>query len=234
MEASKTKTQDIRLFAFDFDGTLVHYPNAPQSWSVTKASSWELIGASLGAEAERKEMHDAYHRGEFNYLTWAQKSVDNFMKHGLTKQMLDSIFHEQMELMPGAEELFRELRLRGIKSAIISGGIKNVYDIFAKKFGLGVDYIRMAHELKFDAEGKLVGATVSNLDYEGKISVLLDICSGMGISMKQCAYIGDGRNDIPLLKEVGLPVAINTTNEELIASAHVVIGKDISQLLRYI
>ena len=229
------KANGIKLVAFDFEGTLAVSPNAEGAWDFVRKSSWELIGGRLGAGEERKKMYDAYHRGEFDYLTWAKMSVDNLKKHGLTKQKLEEIVLNDMELVHGAEKLFRELRSMGIKSAIISGCTKNIYEIFARKFNLKVDYVRMAHEFHFDGKGRLIGGTVSDFDYEGKVRVLRSICKELGISMKQCAYVGDERNDIPIFRKVGLPVAINTENEELKAAARVVIeDKDISQLIKHL
>ena len=118
---SEHKAQDIKLAAFDFEGTLIYSPGNKSSWEFVKKSTWELIGEAIGAEAERKEMRDAYNRGEFDYVTWATKSVYNFKRYQLTRQKLEEILAKQTEIMPGTERLFRELHRRGIKIAVISG-----------------------------------------------------------------------------------------------------------------
>lgn len=224
--ASGKMTQKIKLIGFDFDSTLVCYRSATYSW--------ELISKSLGSVKEQETMFKAYHNGEFDYLTWARKSVDMFKRYGLTRNRLEEIFYGEMELIQGVNELFVALKRKGIKSAVISGGIKNVYDIFTEKFGIAPDYVNMAHELKFDKKGKLVGESLSELDYDGKITVLQGLCDKCGISLSECAFVGDERNDIPVFKKVGLPIAINTLNPNVKAAAKVVIDKDISQILKYI
>ena len=178
-------------------------------------------------------MHDAFLRGEFDYVTWIAKSISNFNEYGLTRQKLEDIIDKQTEIMPGTLELFRELDRRGIKKAIISGGIKNVYDIFAKKYDLKVDYLNMATELTFDKKGRLIGGIASNIDKNGKVTVLRGICQEMGITMQECSYVGDAPNDLSILRKVGLPVAINTQSDEVKAAAyHVIDDKDISRLIQ--
>ena len=226
MTKFKSKDTKIKLIGFDFDSTLISYPNATYSW--------ELISKLLGSEKERKAMYKAYHDGKFSYLTWAQRSVDMFKRYGLTKSKFEELFYEQIKLMPGVDNLFYELKLKGIKTAIISGGIKNVYDIFLEKFGINVDYVNMAHKLNFDRKGKLVGGSISEMDYGGKVIVLQNISKKLNISLKECAFVGDERNDIPIFKKVGLPIAINTKNPEVKAAARVVINNDISKILIYI
>ena len=110
--------QKIKLIGFDFDSTLVYYRNATYSW--------ELISKSLGSVKEQETMFKAYHNGEFDYLTWARKSVDMFKRYGLTRNRLKNLFYDEMELIQGVDELFAALKKKGIKSAVISGGIKNV------------------------------------------------------------------------------------------------------------
>jgi len=224
---AEKKVSGIKLMGFDFDNTIVRYHDA--------VYSWELVSKALGQEEERKKMYVAYHKGEFDYLTWARRSVDLFKKGELTKQTFDDLFTDEMELMGGVRKLFDGLKRKGIKSAIISGGISNAYDIFAEKSGIKADYVNMAHKLIFDPDGKLVDGSVSELDYDGKIIVLQDICTKLGITMQECGFVGDQRNDIPIFKKVKLPVAINTDNDEIRAAAYAVIeNNDISEVLKYV
>ena len=233
--AGTHKVHQINLAAFDFEGTLIYSPDSKSAWEFVKKSTWELIGGALGAEAERIKMRDAFLRGEFDYITWISKSIDNFKRHGLTKQMLEDIITNHTEIMPGTKELFNELRSKGIKIAIISGGIKNVYDIFAEKYGITVDYLNMATELTFDRKGRLTGGIMTNIDDKGKVTVLQNICHEMGISKSQVCYVGDASNDIKIMGVVGLPVAINTMNDAVRSAASFVIeDKDISGILRHL
>ena len=46
-------------------------------------------------------------------------------------------------------------------------------------------------------------------DYGGKIDFMKLIMNEHGLKKDQCAFVGDGKNDITLAKAVGLSVAFN-------------------------
>lgn len=216
----------IKLFAADFDDTLVFH-GAP--------SSWELLDKNLGCEEEDIVLNQAYHSGKFDMATWSQKTTELYRKYGLTYQKFRKIFLENMKLAPGAHILYLGLRAKGIKNAVVSGTIKNVYNIFVEKYGLSADYVKIAHEFHFDEDGKLVGGEFTNFDYEGKIDALQEICEKLSINLQQCAYVGNGLNDIPLFKVVGLPIAFNAQKPEVRKAAKIVVdGDDISRILQYL
>lgn len=217
----------IKLVSFDFEGTLVTYPPFKKSWS--------LINDFLGCEKEDRRFHDEYIRGEFDVATWTKKTVELYRQRGLTKRQFDELLLGKMRIVPGVLNLFEELRSRGIKTAIISGSLNNVFDLFSEKFGLEADYVNMAHRLSFDSGGRLVGGVFSNLDFDGKVTALRIGCNSFGIGLDECAHVGDEENDMALFREVGLPIAINTKNPELRAEARVVIEKDdIGEVINYI
>ena len=52
-----------------------------------------------------------------------------------------------------------------------------------------------------------------------KAGVMEEICTGLGIAMERVAFIGDDMIDLPLLKQVGLPVAVPNAIPEVLAAA---------------
>jgi 3-deoxy-D-manno-octulosonate 8-phosphate phosphatase (KDO 8-P phosphatase) len=78
-------------------------------------------------------------------------------------------------------------RYTGIKTAIITG--RKSYAVTKRANELRIDYL-----------------------YQGihdKIDVLWEIKDDLGIDLEQICYIGDDINDLPIMKEVGLPCAPN-------------------------
>jgi phosphoserine phosphatase len=60
------------------------------------------------------------------------------------------------------------------------------------------------------------------------------LVSSLNIKPEECAIVGDGVNDIPLAKHVGLSIAFNA-REEMKRSCKVVIdGNDLSKVLPYL
>ena len=53
---------------------------------------------------------------------------------------------------------------------------------------------------------------------------LADLCSVLGISIKEAIGVGDAFNDVPMLKAAGLGVAMGNSNEAALGAADVVVG----------
>ena len=53
---------------------------------------------------------------------------------------------------------------------------------------------------------------------------LEDLCSVLGISIKEAIGVGDAFNDVPMLKAAGLGVAMGNSNEAALGAADVVVG----------
>lgn len=95
------------------------------------------------------------------------------------------------------------LPLHGIKTAIITSRKSNIVSERAKE--LNISYIVQSSE--------------------DKVSSLRDICLAIGISLRECAYIGDDLNDIPLLKVVGLSGCPNDAVSEVRESCQFISSK---------
>lgn len=182
--------------------------------SKVASSFWTVLAKSLGKEAEKEEDvgKDIWQRGEFkNYLDWMIYTITIHKKYGLTMKDFYDILHK-VPFVDGAKETFAELHKRGYRVAIISGGFKNQADRAIRE--LGVEHVFAACEYFFDDKtGKLTGWNLLPCDYEGKIDFMELMMREYKLKPEQCAFVGDGVNDIPLAKEVGLSVAFNGRKE---------------------
>lgn len=111
-----------------------------------------------------------------------------------------------MPLMPGLTLLVDGAKAAGWKVAIASGGFTR----FAGKLqqDLGLDHIE-ANNLETEGEvltGQVLGRIV---DARVKAETLQLLQSRYGIAEQQTVAIGDGANDLPMLKAAGLGVAIH-------------------------
>lgn len=216
----------IKLLGLDFDGTVARYPYP---------SAWEVIAHGIGCIEEDDALRKSYYDGAFDVRTWSFKSVELYKKYGLTKSVFHELFAKNMRPATGALRLLSELRNRNIKTAIISGSIKEVYEIFEQKFGIKVDFVRIAHQFDFDDDGFLSGGFFTNRDFAGKVIALKEICDKSGIGPDECAFVGNGTNDIPIFKSVGVSFAFNPEKDEVMENANVIINHDdISEILNYI
>jgi len=216
----------VKLVCFDWDGTLAKFP---------AKSSWELIENELGATADAEKLRAMFYNNETDFLRWCDECVNLFKKFNLTKRKLAEILEKNFSLHKGVLETINQLKAKGIKTGIISGGLANTYEYIANKSGLAVDYITFATKLEFDAaSGKLIGGTKVNSDFQGKVDILKSYCKKERISLEEVLYVGNEHNDIPVFR-VCKGVAFSSDSEELKKQAKYVLeDADMRGLLAYV
>ncbi|MFX0169642.1 MAG: HAD family hydrolase [Candidatus Hodarchaeota archaeon] len=203
------------IIAFDLDGTLAHI-----------GSAWSWIHRLLGTLDAAKTYADQYFAGEINYARWAE--LDVALWHGVPLTRIQEAIQQGLEFLPNAKELIITLREYGFKTVIISSGLE-VFAIHAKN-QLQVDFT-FANKLLTDSNGKICGVEVQ-VAFENKGKVLQDVAEHLGVSMQQCAAIGDSLNDISMFHSAGLSIAFNPNHDEVLAAAtEVVRSKDALDLL---
>ena len=78
---------------------------------------------------------------------------------------------------------------------------------------LRIDHAFAACEYFWDGDGKLLHWNLLPCDYEGKADFMKLIMKEHGLKPEQCAFVGDGKNDVHLAKAVGLSIAFNAAEE---------------------
>lgn len=101
----------------------------------------------------------------------------------------------------GLECLTAELRRRGIRTAIVSGGVASVAEALRRRFGIDEAYTPAA------APDGLPDAAAPAVDAAAKARILRAICRRSGIAPAEMWAVGDGANDRPMLEAAGLSVA---------------------------
>ncbi len=109
-------------------------------------------------------------------------------------------------LMPGLTELVAATQAAGWKVAIASGGFTRFAGHLQRL--LGLDHIE-ANDLEV-VDGRLTGRVEGRIvDAQVKAETLLALRERYGISAAQTVAIGDGANDLPMLKNAALGVALH-------------------------
>jgi len=124
---------------------------------------------------------------------------------GLDENVL-SYVAQNLVLTEGADRVVRKLKQLGYKIGIISGG----FEYFGKylQTKLGLDYV-FTNRLE-TANGKLTGRIEGEIiDGPKKAEILRTIARVENISLQQTIAIGDGANDLPMIRIAGLGVAFN-------------------------
>jgi len=178
-----------RLVAFDMDSTLI------QAEVIDELAAAAGVGAEVAAITERAM------RGEMDFGESLRQRLA--LLRGLDATVMEEIA-AQLPLTEGAERLFEFLKSLGFKTAIISGGFTYFGKYLQQK--LRADYV-YANELEI-VDGKLTGNVVGPIvDAERKAALLRAIARQEQINLKQVIAVGDGANDLPMLRIAGLGIA---------------------------
>lgn len=215
---------DCKLLFLDMEGTLFAKQRVVLHEGETRVhhSLWSRLMHELGREAAEEDAKNlaGWEAGEYDsYFQWVDESARNLQKHGLTRDM----FHEIMESIPynpGVPETLAELHERGIRTCIVSGGF---YDHARKALReLKVNHAFAAIDLFWDPEGGLSHWNLFPTDYEGKIDFVRLLKREYHLGTDDCAFVGDGKNDVHIAREVGKAFAYDAHPELVTAADHTI------------
>jgi len=108
--------------------------------------------------------------------------------------------------MPGAAELVATMRAHGAVTALISGGFTYFTSRVAAQLGFDV---HRANTLLDDGAALTGEVGTPILDRAAKLSVLQELAAAEGLDMADCLAVGDGANDLAMIRAAGLGVAFH-------------------------
>ena len=177
------------LCVMDVDGTLI------------LEEVIDLLGREVGREEEISQITSWAMRGEIDFESSLRKRVS--LLEGLSISIFDKVFNS-IHLSPNAQEFISILQKNGIQVGLVSGGFTPIVDRLAKS--LGIAYFSANQlEIKDDhLTGKLVGQIISP---ELKKETLEKWREKLKLPKERTIAIGDGANDLLMLKSAGLGIA---------------------------
>lgn len=206
------KENKIKLLFCDMEGTIfknIYTRVVRDGKGNTAANAWHAIAESLGPEAlaEENATKDKWNNGEYaGYVEWMEDTIRIHQKYGLRKWTYDKVF-SKVRYNSGVIAAFTKLREKGVRTALISGGFKSQAD--KALVDLKINHAFAACEYFWDKKGRLVHWNLLPADYEGKVDFMKLIMKEHGLSPKDCAFVGDGKNDVHLARAVGTSIAFN-------------------------
>ncbi|MEL6169817.1 MAG: phosphoserine phosphatase SerB [Pseudomonadota bacterium] len=124
----------------------------------------------------------------------------------LPVSVISHVLANRIHAASGAEVLLRTLTSLGTYTALVSGGFTAFTGSVATR--LGFDEHRANVLLK--AEGRLTGDVARPiLGKEAKVTTLHEVADRLGISSEDVVAVGDGANDLGMLDQAGLGVALH-------------------------
>ena len=188
-QADTVYRRNRRLVVFDMDSTLIQQEVIDE------------LAKKAGVGDQVAKVTEAAMQGEIDFRESLRQRVA--LLEGLDESVLEDVAKE-LTLTEGAERLIRTLKAFGYTTAIVSGG----FSYFGKRLQekLDVDYV-YANELAI-RDGKVTGEVDGPIvDGERKATLLQEIAEREGLNLDQVIAVGDGANDLPMLRLAGLGVA---------------------------
>ena len=202
----------IKLVFFDMEGTLFKKVIKFTKGN-TAPGAWTLISQHLGPEAvaEEDKTKEKWTAGGYKgYVEWMEDTIKIHQKYGLNKKFFEKVMGTT-QYYKGVKEVFEELKRKGYRTAVITGGFKAQAD--RAQTDLKIDHSFAACEYFWDKNGNVIHWNLLPCDYDGKIDFMKLIMKEHGLTPEQCAFVGDGKNDIPFAKAVGVSIAFNGAPE---------------------
>lgn len=126
---------------------------------------------------------------------------------GLERHVIEEIRRERITLAPGGRALVHTMKAFGAYTSLVSGGFTYFADYFAKRIGFDE---AIANVLEFDGEERLTGTVALPIvDKTTKLTRLQALAAERSIPMEQTMAVGDGANDLDMIRAAGLGVAVH-------------------------
>ena len=89
-----------------------------------------------------------------------------------------------------------------------------------------------AADLFWDREGKLIHWNILPSDYEGKVDFVRLLIREYRLSSSDCAFVGDGKNDAYVARQVGISFAYRAHPALKAAATHTI--ENFSEILEHV
>jgi len=125
---------------------------------------------------------------------------------GIRVDAIPDIIERRITLAPGGSTLMATLRANGVYTALVSGGFTHFTQAVAEKLRFSEHRANVLEE----NEGALTGLVQEPiLGAEAKVEALTDIAEKQGLNQNDFCAVGDGANDLPMLRTAGMGVALH-------------------------
>lgn len=162
------------------------------------------LGDALGVGAQIRGITTAVVRGEISF-SQALRQRMALMK-GMEFALLESVYQTRITLKSGARTLVQTMREHGAYCILVSGGFTFFTSRIARRVGF---HDHQGNELVFEND-RLTGAVRDPiLGRTAKLNSLTQLCQDKGLGVDDVLAVGDGANDIKMIRAAGLGVALH-------------------------
>jgi phosphoserine phosphatase len=189
--ATKARGRRKGLLVADMDSTIV------------TSETLDELAAHAGLKDKIAAITRRSMNGEIDFSEALRLRVS--MLRGLELAALDKTWL-RTRLADGARELVATMRAHNATTALVSGGFTFFTSRVAEMLGF---HVHRANVLLDDGQRLTGGVGEPILDRNAKLATLQELAAARGLKLAATLAVGDGANDLAMLREAGLGVAFH-------------------------
>jgi phosphoserine phosphatase len=181
-----------RLLVADMDSTII------------TVECIDEMADMLGLKPKIAAITERAMRGEIDFPAALRERVA--LLKGLPLADLERVWRERIRLTPGARALALTMRANGAYAALVSGGFSFFTERVREAAGFDWD---QANELAVQGAGLAGTVREPILDSGAKLAALRRLAAERGLGPAETLAVGDGANDLDMIRAAGLGVAFH-------------------------
>jgi phosphoserine phosphatase len=177
-------------------------------------------GSAVAAITERAM------RGEVDFAAALRERVA--LLKGAPIELLARVYAERVRLNAGAKALVATMRANGAKTILVSGG----FTFFTERVAVDVGFDAQQANRLLDDGKRLTGEVAEPiLGREAKLQALEQAVAKNGLTFDDALAVGDGANDLAMIKRAGLGAAYHAKPTVKEAAGAKIAHSDLTTLL---
>ncbi|MBX9796426.1 phosphoserine phosphatase SerB [Sphingomonas sp.] len=207
-------TRAKKLLVADMDSTMITVE------CIDELADYAGIKPQIAAVTE------AAMRGELDFEAALNARVE--LLAGLDESVIARCLAERVRIMPGAVALVRTMRARGARCVLVSGGFTR----FAEPVAAEIGFDRAIANRLGVADGRLTGqVALPIIGSAAKLETLEAESAAGQLQPHETLAVGDGANDLAMIRAAGLGVAYHAKPVVAAAAAARIDHNDLTALL---
>ena len=195
---------DLNIFNNDFDYRQIKLMVSDMDSTLISIETIDEVAREVGLSQEISLITEKAMQGHLDFSESFKKRLS--ILKGVRTESFNAVYENKLKLNSGASELVNFFKSTNVKTALVSGGI----NYFAEKVKdqLGIDTYR-ANDVEINNE-TLTGKVFGNIvDAKAKAKYIEELCVLYELKPNQVIAIGDGANDLEMMKLAGLSVSFH-------------------------
>ena len=194
--------QPVDLFVQKGDGRRKRLLLADMDSTMIGQECIDELAAELGLKDKIAAITERAMRGEIEFEPALRERVGALK--GLPVATIDRVIAERITLTPGGRTLIQTMKANGARCALVSGGFTHFTNAIAAAIGFDEN-----HANTLETDGDMLAGTVREpiLGQDAKRSHLHRLREELGLGAHETMAVGDGANDLAMIRDAGLGVA---------------------------